>query len=219
MTPEPAPAASRFKLPNRDTWMKVLYGLICVAILICLVFIYFLGMQLRYEYQAAGYVARGQHLEAADRYLKAHDEAAWGKDRYLYLTGVNFLFGGDHIRAMDFFVRLHNDYPVSMWVPASSQYIDRVMDKLDPHRFPIEALKTNTQLGQLRAQLKASYKRVVNALKDNRAGISNQLSIEYEAYKKYDLAYRAQLKEAYKAVAAGVHPEKLDNPTSTTSGP
>lgn len=217
MSSDPAPASSRFG--NRDTWLKVVYVLLSIAILICLLFIYYLGMQLRYEYQASGYVARGQYLDAADRYLKAHEEAAWGKDRYLYLTGRYFLAGGDHIRAMDFFVRLNSEYPKSDWVAAAVPFVDNVIDKLDPTRIPLEALKSNTQLGQLRAQLRASYKRVVSALKDNKAGISNQLSIEYEAYKKYDRAYRQQLKEAYKAVASGVHPEKLDNPTSTTSGP
>lgn len=218
MSPDPAPAVSRFKAPGRDTWMKVVYAIICVIILICLVFIYFLGMQLRYEYQAAGYVSRGQYLDAADRYLKAHEEAAWGKDRYLYLTGVNFLFGGDHIRAMDFFVRLNSEYPVSPWVPAATRYVDQVMDKLDPTRMPIEALRSNTQLGLARAQLRASYKRVVQALKENKSGVSNQLSIEYEAYKKYDQAFRHQLKEAHKAVQSGIHPEKLENPTSSTPG-
>lgn len=208
---EEAVKQPRFK---RDTLMKVLYALVSIVILIVLVFIYFLGIQLRYEYQAAGYVARGQHLEAADRYLKAYDEAAWGHDRYLYLAGVNFLYGGDHIRAMDFFIKLNSEYTTSPWTGAASEFVDRALDKISPERLPIEALKTNTQLGLLRAQLRASYKRVVGALKDNKSGVSNQLLIEYKAYKAYNEAYRKQLQIAYKNVAAGVHPEKLDNPNA-----
>lgn len=212
MGEDPAPAVSRYQLPGRDFWLKVLYAVIVIATLICLVFIWFLGMQLRYEYQAAGYVAKGQFLDAADRYLKAHDEAAWGKDRYLYLVGVNYLYGNEHIRAMDFFVRLNSQYPDSPWVPAAAPYVDRVMDKLDPTRLPLEALKTNTQLGLARAQLKASYARVINAIKDNKAGVSNQVVIEYEAYKKYYEAYKNKLVQGHKAVASGIHPEKLDAP-------
>lgn len=209
-----AEEAVKRRLPDRDVLMKVLYAIICIAILICLVFIYFLGVQLRYEYQAAGYVARGQHLEAADRYLKAYDEAAWGHDRYLYLTGSNFLMGGDHNRAMDFFIKLNSQFPQSMWVQLSEQYVTRILEKLEPSVGNPEMIKSNTQLGQLRAQLRASYKRVVNALKDNKSGVSNQLVIEYEAYKKYNEAYRKQLQIAYKNVAAGIHPEKLDNPNA-----
>lgn len=210
MADETAPEPRRSRLPGREFWTRILYGIICIAIVICLVFIYFLGMQLRYEYQATNYVAKGQFLDAADRYLKAHDEAAWGKDRYLYLVGVNYLYGNEHIRAMDFFVRLNNLYPDSPWVPAATQYVDRVMDKLDPTRFPVEALRTNTQLGLARAHLQASYKRVMLALKENKAGVSNQLTIEYDAYKKYYESYKNKLVQAHKAVAAGTHPEKLD---------
>lgn len=207
---EPVPAEVR-RLPGRDLLLKVLYAVIVIAILICLVFIWFLGMQLRYEYQAANYVNKGQFLDAADRYLKAHDEAQWGKDRYLFLVGVQYMNADEHQRAMDFFVRLNNEFPASPWIVPAAPYIERVLARMNPDVI-VETIKTTTRLGEARAHLKASYKRLTTALKANKAGVSNQLVIEYEAYKRYYESYKRQLVQAHKAVASGIHPEKLEGP-------
>lgn len=211
MGEEPVPAETRWKLPGRQFWSRVAQVVIIILILVCLVFIYFLGMQVRYESEATKFVAQGKYLDAADCYLKAHDEARWGHDRLLYLVGMQFFNAGEHGRAMDFFVRLNAEFKDSQFTILAEPYVIRVMEKMNPETY-LEIIKTNTRLGEARAHLRASYKRVLQALKDNKAGISNQLTIEFDAYKKYDAAYRQQLRDAYRAVAGGVHPAQLDNP-------
>lgn len=202
----PTPALTRWKRPGKEFWTRLAQWLLILAIVVCIVFIYFLGMQLRYESEAYKYFNEQKYEKAAERYLFAHDEAhLWGRDRYLYHIALCWLNAGDKDRAMQFLIRLHRDHPDSEWREPSYIIAERILEP------PGEAVtRANTQLGQARAHLRESYKKMVTALKSNRSGTSVELEGEYLKYKKYWETYKRELTKAHKAVAEGVDPEKVD---------
>jgi tetratricopeptide (TPR) repeat protein len=202
----PSPALDRWKMPDRSFWTRLAQWVLCIAILVCLVFIYFLGMQLRYESEASRYFKEQKYETAAEKYLRAHDEARfWGRDRYLYLIACCWLDAKDKDRAMQFLIRLHHEHPDSEWLPPSLALAEAI---LEPP--PVVPIKATTKLSEARAELRASYGKMVKALKSNKGGVSIELEGEYTKYKKYWESYKRELAKAHKAVQEGVDPERVD---------
>lgn len=206
MGEEPAPALNRWKLPERKFWERVAKVVITIAILITIVYIYLLGMQLRYESSATKYFNEAKYSDAAERYLQAYDSAQWGKDRYLYLIALCYKNANDKIRPMDFVIQLAKEYPESPWLEVARESILNgfLGDPTPPD------LESHSALATARVAMFKSYKRVLAALKTNRAGASVELTTEYEAYKKYWEAYNRELKRAHVAIENGTPSDKLE---------
>jgi tetratricopeptide (TPR) repeat protein len=186
--------------------------LIAIVLLIglLLIFIFYLGNQLQYEAAGAREFKKGKYDLAAQKYLLAYDAAAeWsGRDRYLFLVAQCYYNTQDWSRAYDFYLRLNKEFPQSHWVADAQPFIERTIYMLNPDSELLpEQLKARSPLARARADVRASYTRLVAALKENKAGVSVQLEREYQKYRKANERYRSELTKAYAAVAAGGVPD------------
>jgi len=194
-----------------SVYQRILQWVIVILLAVALLFIYFLGSQLRYESEGSRFFKEGRFDAAAEKYLKAYESTTfWGHDRYLYLVAQCYYNSQDWTRAMDFFIRLTKDYPGSNWVIVCQPSVEKSLRNLNPNLLSWEGIKAQTSLGRFRASLRQSYQRLVSAIAENKSGISVEVEGQYQIYCKQYQLYRQELAKAYAEVAAGKHPESLD---------
>jgi hypothetical protein len=213
VVPTPAPTESwlRWPPPGKEFWTRVLQRALIILIFGGVIFIVLLGVQLRHASSAQRFVKEAKYIEAAEKYLLASEAAHFfSRDHYLHMVSWCYLHGKDPVRAMDFAMRLARDFPDSDATVENRVIVQQALEAMNLIA-PVD-LKANTQLGQARAAMRASYTKMVTALKNNKGGVSAEVMGEYVKYKVYYDAYKLELVRAYREVEKGADPEQIDGP-------
>lgn len=208
--PTPTPTFSLLRTWFHDSWKRVdkprftltLQWALLVCLLACMLLIFLLGAQIRYEGLAAEAFRQREYEVAASRYLKALRFATvYGRPRYLYMVGLCYSNQKEWSRAGDFFMRLFKTYPDSSWTQAGSSHFERIIRETGPIVGVVNdgMVRAKTPLGIALQSMRANQKQLIESIRSVQKGDIRAADLErkYEAYKLAFESYNVELKRAW----------------------